>query len=507
MKLSKIERLKLQLTPQEYYKRIESLDPIKITDADRFYLKNFGIYNTKLRPEEFMLRIRIPAGRIQKEQLRFIVALAKSHGASILITARAQMELHRLKFSEAVAIHKKLLEHDIATFATLTDNIRNIVTDVADGLEGMEVYHIIDEMDRFATDCKLLGMIPRKFNTAIVGVTRSVESFFTNDAFFALARKDGVEGFNLYLGGKNSHFAQDADIFVLPAQVPKMFEAIIKTYQKYGLRQNRTRSRLFHLLEEIGLEEFKNRLKEYYSDWESAGEYLLQKERPWSMKRYEKGVLHRYETRFGEIEVGELERLLDFEAEIRFGIDQNIYLLAQKELGIGKKPREILVCAGEKYCIYSLFDTKQEAWRLPLQRIENLSVRVGYSGCLKGCGRHIAADIGLVGIRTNLFGEVERGVRFYLGGLYSTGELPARLIFWAVPLRCLRKVIEIVLDEYERSEAEDFESFSKTLLPLTPKQLAYHILRRFVGEESELSSLPGEIEDEELKELERRAFS
>ena len=35
-----------------------------------------------------------------------------------------------------------------------------------------------------------------------------------SDIYFALAKKDNIYGFNVFLGGKNTQIAQDADIFL-----------------------------------------------------------------------------------------------------------------------------------------------------------------------------------------------------------------------------------------------------------------------------------------------------
>ncbi len=518
MKLNKIERLKQELPPIEYYKRLDSLEEEDLTDADLFYLKNFGIYGVKTKPG-FMLRIRVPAGRIEYEQIREILTHAKESDARILLTARAQLELHDLTFSQAVHIHKYLKNVGLTTFGTLVDNFRNIVTDPYDGASKeckIEAWPIIQKMQEIILQPTLLGMLPRKFNTAVVGVSKSTQSFFSNDAAFLLAKKDERLGFNLYLGGKNSNLAQDANIFVSKEEVVPLFEAIAKAYLRYGLRQKRTKARLFHLIEEIGLEEFKKKIQEFYpTKWESGGQLLLQKEKSEVYKELSEGTLgYRYQTKFGEVTIKELESLLalakDQGAQIRLGVDQNIYLLGMREK-IPPSPHpssEMLVCAGSRYCIYSLFDTKQEALSL-LDRLSKHQIRVGYSGCLKGCGRHIVSDIGLVGIRTNNFGQVERGVRFFLGALYSYKRAEARLIFWAVPLRRLNDVIDLVLVEFERSDFKDFEHFSEHILHrYEPEFLAWYILAKL--DKKQLPPLgeiaPRAISHEELKELEAHVF-
>ncbi len=480
MKLNKIEKLKLKLKPYEYYERIERLDISSLSEEDRFYLKNFGIYNTKLTPDKFMLRIRIAAGRIDTYSLEKILNEAKKHGAKIILTARSQIELHDLSLESVIKIHKNLSSNSITSFGTLSDNVRNIVTDPLDGVgeeSFFEVYPLVVKMQESVyRDLSFLGSIPRKFNTAISANSKNIRSFFANDCYFALAKKGERIGFNLYLGGKNLDMAKDADIFVEREDAVCLFEAVVRAYDKYGLRESRTKARLYHLIEAIGMEDFKEKIKEFYKkDFQTKGELVSEKYESLNSDYFplkDGTFAYRFKTFFGEIREEIFRDILEFakerDLEIRLGVDQNIYILGLKEKSFPIKSlsenQNILACAGSRYCIFSLFDIKKEASKLILDKINALDIKVGYSGCLKGCGRHILADIGFVGIRTRLFGKLEHGVRFYLGGLYTEGEAAARLIYWAVPLRKLNEMIEVVLDEFENSPFRDFEEFSKEVL-------------------------------------------
>ncbi|WP_200762138.1 nitrite/sulfite reductase [Nitrosophilus alvini] len=494
MKLNKIEKLKLELKPCDYYSKLDTLNHNGLTEADRFYLKNFGIYNTKLSPETFMLRLRIPAGRIEISKLKMVLSLAKKHDARIILTSRAQMELHGLSFCSVLEIHKNLEKNGITSWQTLTDNFRNIVTDPLDGVEQscrFEVYPIILKMQEiFLKNPEFVGMIPRKFNTAISANSKNITSFFGNDCYFALAQKDGVTGFNLYLGGKNLEIAKSADIFVKKDEVLPLFEAIVKAYKKYGLRENRTKARLYHLLQLIGIEEFKERIGEFYKkEFIKAGTLLSEKYKEnedWFVLN-NGSFAYRFKSRYGEIDIETFEKIVQFaeqnECEVRIGTDQNLYIIGLGEryfpLESLSQNENILACAGSRYCIFSLFDTKKEADRLILDDINRLGIKIGYSGCLKGCARHILSDIGFVGIRTNLFGKVERGVRLYLGGLYTKAEAAARMIYWAVPLRKLNSVLSVILDEFENSGFLDFEEFSKNILnSYSSEFLAFWFLAR-----------------------------
>ena len=512
MKLNKIEKLKQELSPIKYYhNKLPFIDPLNLTDADRFYLKNFGIYNSKLHPDRFMLRLRIIGGRIDAKRLLFIIQQAKKSDARALLTARAQLELHNLTFDEVIRLHQIFEENQITSFQTLTDNFRNIVTDPLDGVGEsnlFEVFSIIKEMEAlFLKNPSFIGMIPRKFNTAISANRENIASFFGNDCYFALAKRDNEYGFNLYLGGKNTHLTQDMDIFVLKEDVVALYKAVILTYQKYGLRQSRTKARLCHLLDAIGKEEFIKRVYEFYKkEFLPKGELIaskLEKRRWYKLK--DNTFAYCYFTRFGEIDWQEFEEIILLaqkqNLKIRFGVDQNIYLLGfkDKKTSFNQKPTgDMVVCAGDKYCIYSLFDTKKEA-----QKIDLKGVKIGFSGCLKGCGRHILADIGFVGIRTNLFGKVERGVRLYLGGEYTKGKKAARLIFWAVPLRKLNELLRVILNEYQRSGYDDFKDFSKNVLNYYSEQfLALWFLAKWFGYEGGLS----ENEEILLAKLKKEPF-
>ncbi len=478
MKLNKIERLKAELSPFGYRQKLNSLDFSKLDEADRFYLKNYGIYNNKLRPESFMLRVRVAGGRMEAQQLLEIVETARAENLEVVLTARAQLELHGLHAENVLAVWKQLLEAGVTTLQTLTDNFRNIVTDPYDGLlpsSHIEGYPLIAQIQATVLDNpEWMGTLPRKFNTAICGSETTHTHFYGNDLYFALAQKEGIWGFNLYLGGKNSESAQAADIFVLPQQVPEVFLAVAKTFREHGLRQSRAKTRLFHLIEAVGMDKVRAYIVSY-SDFvlESAGRTIHQKDVPETFTPLRDGTYGCcVQSVYGKMEREQLEAVAKFAIEealsIRFGVDQNLYLVGLKQPDIPFSPvpavSQVTACAGSRYCALSLWNIKDDTAYLPLDLIEKHHIQVGFSGCLKGCGRHHHCDIGLVGLRTNLFGDTQKAARVYLGGEYSSGGAPARLIFPSVPLTHLKELIETVIESFEASRKKDFEAFCAAYL-------------------------------------------
>lgn len=514
VKLNKIEKLKCQEHPCSFYKKLNSLQAENITEADRFYLKNFGIYNMKLRPEKFMLRLRFLGGRVGFEALQAIWQEIAHKEIELLVTARAQLEIHNLSLQEAIAMHKNLEKKGVTSFQTLTDNLRNIVTDPLDGVgEGalIEVYPLMQKMEAlFLKKEEFIGMLPRKCNTAISGMKYNISSFFGNDIYFALAKRGSEFGFRLFLGGRHSDLAKDTKLFVPRDEVVPIFYAVIAAYKKHGLRASRTKARLFHLLEEIGIDGFLQKMREFYhKEYIFGGKVLIEKKIFEDEIALPNGsIAHRYRTNFGKISKEIFYHILQLSksCEVRFGVDQNIYIFSTKSLDLPKpmEYRDVLVCAGERYCAFSLTDTKEHAKALPLSLLKRHNIRLHYSGCLKGCGRHILADIGLVGIRTNLFGKVERGVRVYIGGEYTYGKATARLIFWAVPLRKLNELLCLIVEDFVQSGFGDFEEYGSYLRSFTPEEVAYYYLKRLAKEEARPGQKPTH---QELKSLEQRLFS
>lgn len=477
-KLNKRERYKAKMIPYDYYPQIETLDFNALSEADIFYLQDFGIFNNPLNEEDFTLRLRITAGRISVQQLHSIAHIAKSHSLDIILTARAGIQLHGLTSENVLSVFHQINATGITTWQTFGDNVRNIVTDVYDGLGEtceIEVYPLIVKMEQTILKIpRQVGMLPRRISTGISGNHANVTSFFANDLYFGLAQKDGVFGFNVYMGGKNTEIARCANIFLLTDEVVAFFSAFIEAFNKHGLRNTRSQIRLFYLLETIGIEMFKEYIaQEYQKTWQTAGTLILEKrEFSKSEKLQDGSYAFCYESDFGRVTPDELTRIATFahinEAEVRLTTQQNIVILGlfEKTSPFENLPKSatVIVCAGSSYCPFSFWDLKNEALLLPLDKIQKHHIQVGVSGCAKGCGRHQHCDIGLIGLRTSSFGDVDKAARIYFGAQHSNGISVGRELFTMVPLEHIGNVIEMIIDEYEASEQESFEDFSTHVL-------------------------------------------
>ncbi len=475
--LNKIERLKAKCTPADFLARIDNVDWYAPSEADRFYLKNYGIYNIKLRPERWMLRLRFDGGRIDAKRLRYLGDLALRERLRPLLTARGQIELHDISPKRILPLWRECGERGLLSWQTLTDNFRALVTDPLSDCAPdarIDTFALLDAIrERFLARPEWLGTLPRKFNTALIG--REIPSFnpWGNDLLFALAEKEGRWGFNLYLGGKNSETAQDADIFCLPEHVADLFESVARVYKIHGYRGSRSKTRLFHLIQKVGMPQLREWIaRDFDRPLETAGAPKMQS----SIHNRDRLLPIRRFGRHGEIDPQTLLKIADAaetrSRQLRLTPHQELWIFNPKIIQNPKSKIQnpasdrggITACAGLRYCPLSLWDIKKDLEFLPMKRLESLGVSLGFSGCLKGCGRHYHSDLGLIGLRTNLYAETERAARIFLGALQAPDPAPGRLLYYSVPLRGLSALIHAILDSYEASGRESFEAFSRHTL-------------------------------------------
>ena len=477
-KLNKRERYKAQLKPIDYYNNdFDTLDIDSLNEGDRYYLQDFGIFNTYFLEDEFTIRIRIPAGRLTADEFQAISDIVEEYDLTIILTARAGIQLHDIDIDDVLEIHKRINDLGVSTWQSFGDNVRNIVSDVYDGVgkySKIEVNHIVQEMNDYVIkNPRYVGMLPRRVSIGISGNSADVTSFYANDIYFGLAKKDGELGFNVYMGGKNTEVAKSADIFLKEEEVFEFFKAFVEAFYLHGSRFTRSKTRIFHMIKDIGMDGMRTHIqKEYKTPFVSAGEVLIEKGEFSEFHDLLDGSYgFCYQTDFSRLTSDEIKEISTFatehDAEIRFGIDQNIYILGLKEKTTTLKSpaisQTIMACAGN-LCPYAVWSIKDETSYLPLELINKHKIQVGFSGCAKGCGRHQHTDIGLIGLKTNNFGATDGGARVFIGALHSDGTSTGRQLFSMVPFVHLNTTLELVIKLFEESEYNEFEEYAREIL-------------------------------------------
>ena len=508
VKINKLEKIKSSKNPADVYKKIEEYaqnghHSIPTEDKD-YFLKCFGIFDKPATPNEFMIRVRIPGGHLNYNQAVALGEISRDFGQNYMdLTTRAQIELRYISIENIPALLKKLESVGVTTYQTGVDNFRGIVADPLDNFAFDNIIPsqktLLKMQDKFLYNQKWISMIPRKFNTSIIGSISNRCNAFGHDCCFVLAQKEGIYGYNLYIGGKVGKIAKDADIFLKnEEELLLAYGALINLFKKYGFRDSRNRNRLFYLIESVGMKEVSKSIKEYCGEnFATSGTTLTKLDN----EDADQGKVILKDGTFAMhvtipagifsgkdmIEASNISKKYG-SGDIRLDIEQNLYMMNIKKealLSIQKEEfftrykqlgspyaNHLIACAGEKHCKFGVIPNKSDALnlvkyleeKLPLE--SDAKIRIYWSACVKGCGLHDLGDIGFEGCKVKVDGIQEYGVHIFIGGRTTRNAQIGYSVLKSIPLKFAHLYVESLVMEYKklRHKKESFEDFNQRVL-------------------------------------------
>src|SRR6266550_7920937 len=265
-----------------YAKRgFDSIDPADLRGRFRW----FGLYTQRrpgidggktaiLEPEElddeyFMLRVRIPGGRLSNTQLRTVATVATEFGRDVAdVTDRQNVQLHWIRIEDVPEIWRRLEAVGLDSTEACGDTPRVIHGCPLAGVAADETLDATGALravrDRYIGD-PAFSNLPRKYKSSISGCARHCTNHEINDvAFVGVAGPDGEPGFDLWVGGglsTNPRFAERLGAFVEPDRVGEVWAGVTGVFRDYGYRRSRTHARLKFLLADWGTERFRQVLE------------------------------------------------------------------------------------------------------------------------------------------------------------------------------------------------------------------------------------------------------
>jgi ferredoxin-nitrite reductase len=121
--------------------------------------------------------------------------------------------------------------------------------------------------------------------------------------------------------------------------------------------------------------------------------------------------------------------------------------------------RGLVACPGTDYCGMAVIETKGRALAIArsLERklVVTKPVSIHWSGCPSGCGNHLMADIGLLGKRAKVDGQVVDAVDIFVGGRSGTRPVAGVKIMEDVPCDRLETVLEGLTVHVAREKTVD----------------------------------------------------
>jgi sulfite reductase (ferredoxin) len=411
----------------------------------------------ELEDEFFMLRIRIPAGRLTSEQLRAIAWCSERFGRDIAdITDRQNVQLHWIRIEDVPRIWKRLESVGLSTQEACGDTPRVMI---GCPLAGVDAHEIIDatpyllETERRYVGDNQFSNLPRKYKTSISGCRQQCAQHEVNDvAFVGVERPDGAVGFDLWVGGglsTNPHIAKRLGVFVEPELVPDVWAAVTGVFRDYGYRRSRNHARLKFLMADKGPAWFRETMEKEYLDFA-----LPDGDAPppsSDVHRDHVGVFEQqdgcsyvgFAPKAGRIPGHQLRKVADVadlygDGRIRTTTQQKMVILGveprdtaelvgaleDEDLTVRPSPfrKGLMACTGIEFCKLALGETKGRAMWIANELEERLpdfdeDVRIHVNGCPNSCARFQVADIGLMGaVQQRPDGTKSEAFLVHLGG-------------------------------------------------------------------------------------------
>jgi sulfite reductase (NADPH) hemoprotein beta-component len=304
-RLSADERLKAGSDQLRGTIALSLLDRITgaVTEADTKLMKFQGIYQQddrdlrderrrrKLEPAyQFMVRVRLAGGVCTSDQWLVLDALAREHGGETLrVTTRQTFQFHWVLKDRLRPLIQQLHTVLLDTVSACGDDARGVMCSVDPQLSAVhaEVYalakaasdHAIPRMRAYHEiwygDERIAGSepeepfygrtyMPRKFKIGFVIPPINDIDVYTQDlGFIAVVGPDGLEGFNVAIGGgmgrtdqAPSTYPRLADVigFLPKERVLETCDAVMTVQREFGDRSDRSRARFKYTIDDKGLE-------------------------------------------------------------------------------------------------------------------------------------------------------------------------------------------------------------------------------------------------------------
>jgi sulfite reductase (ferredoxin) len=483
-----------------------------------------------------MQRIKIPAGGLNAAQLETLAELAEEYSDGIAhVTTRQDFQLHYVHIEDTPSLMRRLAAAGITTREACGNSVRNVTACPYAGVcpdETFDVTPYARALSKFLLghpDCQNFG---RKFKPAFSGCAQHPCGLTSmHDLGFIAVKRDenGQEkrGFEMYVGGGLGAVPYQAklfDSFVPVDEILPLSQSIARVFARLGEKKNRARARIKFLMQDLGIEKFKElvleerktlphdpRWREYLDDAANFEEKPLRRIGEWPAPSADPAFLRwmQHNTRaqkqagywvvtlalpLGDITANQLRALADIarrftKETLRTTVEQNIILrwVSQSDLYELYKAlhevrladpgaesiADITTCPGTDTCKLGISSSRGLAAELRSrlaekgsqldEPVQNLHIKI--SGCFNSCGQHHVADLGFYGVSRKIGGYAVPHFQVVLGGQWDHNAGSYGMPVMAIPSKHIPEVVNRLTERYAggRKDGESFKDFIKRL--------------------------------------------
>ncbi|OVE81751.1 hypothetical protein BVY04_02585 [bacterium M21] len=511
--LTQAERDKIEIGPDFDFREIAKRPFESLSTNEIAMFKWSGIYH-QLQKGFFMIRLRLPGGVMNAEQLHRASELAETYGQDrMCITTRQTLQYHWIRQQDLYKIQEGVEEVGLDTRNACGDVNRNVVSCALVGVCPHEVTDTLAVIDRLANDDELLNVqrnLPKKHKISVGGCGRACAQTLMNcQGWHPVTREvDGksVVGWRYYAGGglgARPYIAKRIFDWVPDELILPVTQAAVEAYRRLGNRRVRAFARLKVVVDKLGAKGFGEKVIEimhergdtetdaieFAVDGPDIGDSFLQGQIVIEQKQPGFNSVRVMIPR-GELTGGQGHKLADLaeqfgDGTIAYTNRQNILfrfvpdakvdglLIELRAMGWDLESQDRLpdavACVGITMCNLAVADTPatyeaimreltaDKAW---WEKIGPLNINM--SGCPNNCTQAWVHDIGLRGIRKREEVGSDEGFSLYVGGTLAEGGKIGDYvcdIFGPEVVETLRTVLSIYLDE--RQDIESFGTYAR----------------------------------------------
>ena len=496
-----------------------------------------------------MQRIKIPGGGLNASQLETMAELAEEYSDGIAhVTTRQDFQLHYVQIEDTPTVMRRLAAAGITTREACGNSVRNVTACPYAGVCTDEVFDVTPyshALSRFLLGHPDTQNFGRKFKHSFSGCAQQACGLakMHDMGMIAVTRTENGKierGFEVYVGGGLGAVPYQAklfDSFVPATELLPLAQAIARVFARLGEKKNRSRARIKFLVQDLGIEKFKElvleerkilpddpRWTQYVEDAERVEETAL---RPASevgsstpegfarwratntrVQKQEGYAVVTVALPLGDITADQLRALADVarrytKETVRTTVEQNFVIRwvsqgdlpevygALRAVGLGdagaSSLTDIVTCPGTDTCKLGISSSRGLAAELrhqlvPIETTLDASVdklHIKISGCFNSCGQHHVADLGFYGVSRKMSGYAVPHFQVVLGGEWENNGSSYGLPVAAIPSKHIPEVVARLTKRYasDGRPGEVFKDFIKRIGKLELKNILDDLTR------------------------------
>jgi sulfite reductase (NADPH) hemoprotein beta-component len=217
-----------------------------------------GLY---LQLHAYMLRVAIPYGTLNPDQLRALADIAdrwdRGYGH---FTTRQNIQFNWPRLTDVPDMLDALARVGLHAIQTSGNTVRNVTSDHFAGAAADEIADprpVAELIRQWSTDHPEFQFLPRKFKVAVTGspIDRAVTR--AHDIGLRMVRQNGAEGFEVIVGGGLGRTPMIGKVlrdFLPVGDLLPYLEAVLATYNSLGRRDNKYKARIKITVHEHGID-------------------------------------------------------------------------------------------------------------------------------------------------------------------------------------------------------------------------------------------------------------